>query len=508
MSIRYRIDIDRDHDGNFRELGEDIAARTLELKWRLGMSGAYESMADYGRAQITLLNRDGGFSPERQRLEIGTRLRIQSVDDSRTRTHFVGFISQIQVGAGVWSDQRAVIHLHDVQLWLDENSVQLAPLADVTADEAIAVLLNGAVVRRAIIAGFCLIDVPGYNLINSVRVFPTQNLSRRLAAGKTRFAHVGDWWREDTSIRRAIGELAASERGRFFVDRDGVAVFLNRHHTLVTRTLAASFTDDMNGIEYSYGHEHVNRLLLKMTPREIGQGRSLLWQLGQPLRIAQDTGLLLNLPLLDERGQPLGLLELEELQVSFHWRADGGGPPANAGVAAEVTLVGFTSIQVQLSNSNSRAVYLTALKVIGLPLYRRDPLEILMSDGTAMHLYGLQQLALDLPALSDIETAQAFATYELQRRKHPAGVIQQLRLEAREHRPAALELTLFNRIRISELQTGHRDREYFIVSEAHHVRVGGAEHEVTYLLEPADLTQFVIINHSSVNAMDELITPY
>ena len=381
MSIRYRIEIDRDHDGNFQELDEDASARTIELRWRLGMSRAYDSIADFGRAQITLLNRDGAFSPERQRLEIGTRLRIQSVDGGATRTHFIGFISHISVVDGLWSERQALIHLNDVQPWLEENNVQLTPATDVTADSAIAALLDQAIVRRAVIAGFCLIDVPGYNLVDSVRVFPTQNLSRRLAAGKTRFAFVGDWWREDTSIRRAIGELAASERGRFYIDRDGVAVFLNRHHTLATKTLAARFSDNVNGIEYSYGERRVNRILLKMTPREIGHRGSLLWQLGQPLRIAPETQLLLNLRPLDDRGQPLGLLEMEDLQAAFHGRADGNGPPTTAGVAAEVTQLGFTSIQVQLNNRNARAVYLTELKVVGLPLYRRDALEILMTDG-------------------------------------------------------------------------------------------------------------------------------
>ena len=508
MSIQYRIAIDRDHDGNFQEVNEDLSARVLELRWRLGMGEAYDSLADVGRAEITLLNRDGAFSPERQPLQIGARLRIQSMDGGAPRTHFVGFLSHIDVEGGDWGERRAIIHLHDVQPWLEANSVRLAPLADVTADAAIAALLDAAIVRRAIIGGFCLIDLPGYNLIDSVRVFPAQNLSRRLAPGKTRFAHVGDWWREDTSIRRAIGELAASERGRFYIDRDGAAVFLNRHYTLVTKTLAARFTDNMTGIAYRYGAQRVNRLLLKMTPREIGQRRSLLWQLSGSLRIAPETQLMLNLPLLDERGEPLGLLELEELQAAFHRRADGGGPAITAAVDAEVVELGFTSLQVRLSNRNARAVYLTALNLLGLPLYRRHPLEILLEDEPGIHLHGLQQLSLDLPALSDFETAAAFASYELQRRKHPAGVISELRLEARDHRRVALELELFDRIRISETQTGQRERDYFIVGEAHHVREGGAAHDVAFTLEPADLTQFVIINHSRVDAADEVITPY
>ena len=35
-----------------------------------------------------------------------------------------------------------------------------------TADQVIRDLLEGAVIRRAVIAGFCLIDVSGYNMID------------------------------------------------------------------------------------------------------------------------------------------------------------------------------------------------------------------------------------------------------------------------------------------------------------------------------------------------------
>ena len=508
MRIRYRIEIDRDHDGSFSALDEALTDRVLELRWRLGLREPYDSIADFGRAEITLLNRDGAFSPERQRLEIGARLRILSDLDGVTRTHFIGFINRIDVDGGTWGDRKAVIRVADWQPWLDEQAVQLAPFADVSADEVIDALLDQARLRRAVIAGFCLIDVPGYNLIDSARIFPARNLSRNLQKGKTRFAYVGDWWRDDISIRRAIAELAASERGTFFVNRRGEAIFLNRHHALVAKTLAARFHDDIKDFTYSYGDRQVNRLLLKMTPREIGAEGSTLWQLGPALRIGQDTSLLLNVPLVDARDAPVGLLELEALEAAFHSRGDGRGKPVASGVSAEVAQRGFTSLQVRLSNANARDVFLTELRIIGRPLYRRDPLELVMEDGPSLHLYGLRQHALDLPALSDLATARAFAEYELQRRKQPAGAIERLTLDARDHGPTALRLTLFDRIRVSETQTRHSDREYFIIGEAHRVRNGGAEHEVIFTLEPADLTQFVVIDQSAIDAMNELIAPF
>ena len=65
MTIRYSIAIDRNHDGDFGDADGEINAHVIELRWRLGMRRAYESMADYGWARITVLNADGAFSPER-----------------------------------------------------------------------------------------------------------------------------------------------------------------------------------------------------------------------------------------------------------------------------------------------------------------------------------------------------------------------------------------------------------------------------------------------------------
>jgi len=130
------------------------------------------------------------------------------------------------------------------------------------------------------------------------------------------------------------------------------------------------------------------------------------------------------------------------------------------------------------------------------------------ADGVGLYVYGLKQLYLDLPALSDLETAQAFAAYELARRKGPRGAIRRLRLDAREHPQAALGATLFDRIRVSATQLGHGPRDYFIVAEEHHVAAGGARHEVTWTLEPADSARFVVLDASDIDDRGQVIAPY
>ncbi len=507
MTIRYRVEIDRDHDGAFSDPGGEISERVLELEWRLGMASPYDGMAADSWARISLRNHDGAFSPERHRLESGTRVRIQSVAGGQTRAHFTGYLSHVELEAGAYGTRRAILHLADLQAWLRDSPARLEPQVDVTADAVIGRLLDGATLRRAAIAGYCLIDVPGYSQIDACRVFPARNVARRLERGRTRFAYVGDWWRETTSTLEAIGDVVESKRGRFFIDRAGEPVFLNRHHTLVSRQLRASLDDDMIGMRYQYGERRLNQISLSMRPRAIGQRDTLLWQLRQPLRIDRFSELRLSLRLLDERERPVGLLELDRLEARFrHGRATGEEWREN--VSAEAVSLGAASVEARVSNQSREDLYLTALELYGKPLYRGDKLAIRLGDGAGMHVYGLKSLSLELPALSDLATAQAFAAYELARRRHPRGMVEELWLEARDHPQAALGASLFDRVRVSESQTGHGAREYFIVAEAHHVGAGGTRHETRWTLEPADSARFVIVDDSRVDAAAEAIAPY
>ena len=212
MPITYTIAINNNHDGDFTDTGEDITDHVLDLKWNLGFAQPYDSLADYSTAQITVRNPTGLFSPERNPLDSGTQIRIQSDDGTSPRTQFIGFVSHVTPMEGEWGDKTAVIHLQDCQPWLDDSQVILAPQVDVTADSVIDVLLDQAILRRAVIEGYCIIDVEDYNLINSITIFPDENIARSLEAGKTQFAYVGDWWQDSVPVRQAIRNLVDSER--------------------------------------------------------------------------------------------------------------------------------------------------------------------------------------------------------------------------------------------------------------------------------------------------------
>ena len=508
MPITYTIAINANHDGDFTDIGEDISAHVLDLKWNLGLARPYDSLADTSSAQITVRNLTGLFSPERNTLDSGTQVRIQSHDGTSTRTQFIGFVSHVTPSVGDWGKKTAVIHLQDCQPWLEDSLVSLPPQINVTADTVIDALLDQAILRRAVIAGYCIIDVEAYNLIDSVNIFPDENIARSLQTGKTQFPYVGDWWQESVPVRQAIRELVESERGRFFIDREGQAIFLNRHYTLITKTLSATFNDDMQNLSYSYGDARLNRLTITMTPRDIGINNTIIWQLDHPQGLPQDSQYILNLRFVDEQNEPIGMLEFDGMSAVFNTVEDGSGADIEDGLSLNIVHTGFNAMQIQVANTRQAEVYLTSLVITGKPLYRRKPLEITVSDGEGMHVYGLKSAKWNLPALSNIEVVQAFAEYEVARRKHPSGTVRTLSAITRDHPQQVLALTLFDRIRITESQTGQSAQDYFIIAESHHVSKGGTEHRVTWTLEPADSSRFVIIDTSTIDSLTELITPY
>ena len=506
MSISYSVRIDRDHTGVFAA-SEDISADVVALRWRLGMKAAYDSMADMGSAVITLRNPAGAYSPERTTLPMGARVQIASRRKGVDRVHFIGFISQIEPDTGALGRRQARLHLHDIQPFLAQSPAQLPPQANATADQVIARLLDSAILRPPILAGYLFIDRAGSNRIDTDRIFPAQSVSQRLAAGITRFAYVGDSWQASASARDAIAELAKSARGRFYISRDGTAVYLNRRYTLLRKTLAAKFDDDMAGCDYAYGADQLNRLTLRVTPRLVGNADSLLWQLpgAQPVPPRGQT--LLTINLVDAHGQPVGLLDFKRLR----WRFQAGASHRSRVIADNVKVratPGATWLHALVSNHNRHSVWLTLLNVYGTPLYRGAPMQARAEDVASLHRHGIRSEWRDLPALSDVETAQDFADYEVSQRRHPRGVIRELRLDARQRPQAALGLTLFDRVRVSESQTGHSKRDYFIVGEAHEVDAGGARHVARWTLEPADMTSYFQIDSDRVDAESVMILPF
>ncbi|MFN8372570.1 MAG: hypothetical protein U0694_06800 [Anaerolineae bacterium] len=108
--------------------------------------------------------------------------------------------------------------------------------------------------------------------------------------------------------------------------------------------------------------------------------------------------------------------------------------------------------------------------------------------------------AFDLPALSSADEAEQVVNFELARRTSPRGTLRRIHLSAIKHAAAILARTLFDRITVSDTQTGH-SADYFIIAEEHTVDLGGTRHRTTWLLEPASASHFAMLNIAELDGI-------
>ncbi|MBI5671125.1 MAG: hypothetical protein HZC41_24275 [Chloroflexi bacterium] len=495
MTVSYLVGLDVDSDGAFT----DISADVLALEWRLGLAAPDDSAAPPASAAITVRNVSRAYSPEASALPPGTPVRIQSHDGLTTRTHFTGFVSRVEPAPGDQGPRAAVIQALGADAALEQHRIRLPPQINQRADAIISRVLDAVPLRRSVLQGRWLIGRSGNGELGRNTRLPAAPLTRSLQPGLTVFAYVGDTWADGIPADEAIRQVVEAERGRFFFNRAGTAVFFNRHHLLKPGAPAAVFDDDMDHLDYSYGDSTVSRVQVRLTPRRLGADGSLLWALPAPQPVPpgdQPRALVARFRADDER--PIGALAISApvrgVDYSANLAPDGSGADVTRQVDVIVRAAGFSAATLEIRNRSRLPVYLY-LQLRGTPLYRSDPLTVEQTSPYALAVYGLRTLAFDLPALDAVEQADRLARYELARRKTPRGTVRTLTLAGPAHEAQILARTLFDRITVRETQTGHV-ADYFIVAETHRVDLGGARHRVTWTLESVRAGAFWLLRGS------------
>jgi len=499
MSITYTIAIDFDDDGTFTELGDNITAEILKAEWQLGLSAPYETVSTIAEARILVRNASQDFSPEISGNLISKRLRIQS-DDGTVCTHFVGYIDRIEPQAGDRGSRLAEIIAYGRERELQQHHVRLPLQTDVRADEAIADILSQIDWRYDVLDGMCII---GRDSIGSSDIFPDDVFTQSLDTGKSVFAFLADNWEDGLPAHIAIDQLAQGETGRFFFNREGEAVFYNRHHLLTDDSPAATFSDDMTGISYDYGGI-VNELEAVITPRSIGTANTKIWSLASPLRIKLGTTVqvIAHYEIDDES---VGAIEVLPPQFQVYSHPTILTQEMTSDFQVILIEAGLSAAVLEIRNHAGSNGHLTQLDIYGTPLITGDALTIKARDSMSVSLYGKRALKMILPVITDVDEVESIIEWELQRRSEPHGMIRTLQTNTRNHPSETLSLTLFDPITVEESQTGH-EANYHIIAEHHTVDMGGTRHRVTWLLEPAESKSFFIIGVHSIGD-DVILAP-
>lgn len=495
----YRIELDRDDDGQF---ATDLSVAVSAISWRLGMAAPGERMAEPARAAVVLRNESRVHSPEVSSLPLtpGLGLRIRYVDEQGQSTPlFVGQIARNEPETGSHGKRRAILHAEDAQRQLRENEIQLPTQESARADEIIATILAHLPLRRPALAGHAILGLAGHDALGeTTRLFGLTAVPQSFQRGRSRFELVNERWLAGISAWEAIHRIVASERGRFYFDRQGRAVFLQRHHLLRQTQPTTHLRENAAALEYRHGDGIINEWQVRLQPRRRGEPRTLLWSTHRPLRLDGRAEFRLRVHFRDGVGRRVAALRVDVPRAGEDYQAtrDAEGRGRDEAAAIVVDLLEWAADSALLSMQNLAPQPLfVKINLRGTPIWEEAPLTVVARDGRSVARFGRRPRALEHLALNDAEDAHQLACFELAQSTEMRGLFHSITLNQRDQFPLILQHSLFDAVRITDEQSGH-SAAYCIVAEEHEVTHGGQRHQCRWLLEPAHTAHFATLGRS------------
>ena len=197
---------------------------------------------------LTLNNADKRFSPENSsgplygNLAPLRPLRVTSDDGSTVRTHWSGWINMIEPAANKYGARQANILATGAMQFLKATETKIELQENQRSDQVIDALIQEVIfpagAERLLGAGRSGLQQAGRIDLG----WPIWKPSATTKRGVLTLNMAGDNWvrqggysdqEKDTfDVYRGIRDITAAERGKFFFDREGKAVFWNRHHIL------------------------------------------------------------------------------------------------------------------------------------------------------------------------------------------------------------------------------------------------------------------------------------
>lgn len=509
MTTLWTIKIDWDRNGNYTDSYDDVTNRVISANWFLGMRKPYQTDADDSRLELVLNNFDKLYSPECATLVDGNpnplfgkiapfrTVWAQSDDGTTTRTHWVGWVEKIEPKVNANGERTVAITAAGPMQFFKAAETNIALQENQRTDQIIAKLLQEVVIPPALSAGWFL-GMAGYSELGVstrlARVVPYSDLE----AGRVTLAIAADNWVQRGSegadektfnVYRALADVTAAERGRFLFDREGKALFWNRTHLQDEIVSSVTLNDSMSDLEYAYAgvEDFKNEVVVVCHPRTVGASADdILWSLTEEVRVEPGKTRSVSVRYQDETDKKtrVGAKEVTLIGVTF-----------SEGDATVTLEAKANSATLKIENKGTKKAILKTAIVRGCRITDYGQMEAKAQDNESIARYGRRSMKMNLPSVDNLDYAEGIAGYEIKRRGKPRGVVSQVKIVGHgtlgggQH---ALQLarTLGDVITISETQTGHTNRRYVIIGEAHRLTKGATLLETTWYVEPAKEAPF------------------
>lgn len=496
----WKILVDWDRNNDFSDTYDDLTADVISAEWFLGMDQTYQDYADNSVLSLVLNNNQKTFSPENTDnplypfVQPFKPIYIQSDDGINVFTHWVGWIEEIKPGVGKYGQRTVEIIAMGAMQFLKATETRIELQEDQRTDQIIAKLIQEVVMPPSLSSAW----VVGRSEVGVGTWLADVIVDSQLEEGKLTIGVAADNWvrrggysdaiMEAFDVYRAIGDITAAERGRFFFNREGQAVFWNRHHLLGWRDewnggySVPTFNDTMTNMQYTYAglEQCKNDVIVVCHPRTLTDSDDQkLWTLGGgAINVKAGKKRKVFVGYKAEDGTRVGGkdVRIDEIKFDDH-QADVTLEPRANGAYLVLDNTGGTSEAI-----------VTKCVIKGRKITDFDTAEARATDQNSIIDYGRRTLRINLPSIDNTEAAQDIADFELHRRKEPSGEVSALTVLSHgknggNHHDYQLALTIGDRIHVAETQTAHGG-DYFIIGEAHRLTAGATLWETTWYLEP------------------------
>jgi len=489
----WAICIDWNNDGAFDGAYEDVTQWVTACRWSLGLNSYDETLGDEV-ITINLRNENGLFSPENASgalygsLQPQRRVQVTSVHESVTRTHFTGWVQFITPEASTISESSCVVTCNSGRWFLDRQIANIALLENVTATSAIETILTQVQLPPTV--GVWILGVAGASVLGVSTIPGAFSQVSVLDTTSDLLPYVGDYLPKDPSVMATIKLVAEAERGKFYFDRLGRAVFWSRDR--IQQLYSEPDSGGINAIQmtvvnqwqilnYRYGEDLSNIVRVRVYPRTRSSvATDVLWQLATPLNLQAGETRTVRVPF------TAAALAAENRVSARAVSAPAGADFAVTSGAATISVQAQAQSAVLTVTNSSKIVSATVGKIIqrGQTVSQNNSEEFTSEDNLSKTTYGEREYLVDSQIVSDRAFGASLAEWELQRRYTPRGTcktIQMTNVNA-AYETVMLALTMGDAIRVQSSAVGHTG-DYVIVREEHYLWDELQRHETRWTLE-------------------------
>lgn len=281
---------------------------------------------------------------------------------------------------------------------------------------------------------------------------------------------------ESETLLTEFARVAASERAYVYIKGDtsqgGTLVYEGRGARQITTALAATFDNNMHGLEVDYSIDRlVNIVRVTVHPRRVdAAATTVLYALEvsqQSQQIVPGQTIVLEGGYRDpsQEAERVGgtdmVTPVAGTDYAFFSNSDGTGGDLTANLSI-VSNLGGNSFRIEITNSGSLSGFLrlnasTAFQIRGKGIYHYAPVTVERSDRDSVRRYGPRTVRIEMPYESSIPVAESVADFYLNILGSQRAIPTSLALLgnfSHQHMVYALSLEPGHKIGILETVTG------------------------------------------------------